>query len=94
MQPATPPETLYHATTREGATAVLALGLVPEAGAHVRLAVNPGVARQTGGTAVFTVYARTAHYEGQAFWQAEDGSWLTEAVDPGFLYLPPIRGAE
>lgn len=94
MQPATPPETLYHATTREGATAVLALGLVPEAGAHVRLAVNPGVARQSGGTAVFTVYARTAHDEGQAFWQAEDGSWLTEAVDPGFLYLPPIRGAE
>lgn len=93
-QPATPPETLYFAATREGATAILASGLVPEAGAQVRLAANPGLARQTGGTAVFTVYARTAHDEGQAFWQAGDGTWLTGPVDPEFMYLPPIRGAE
>ncbi|WP_319824778.1 RNA 2'-phosphotransferase [Thalassovita sp.] len=93
-QQAIPPDTLYFGTSVEAATLVLVQGLIPEDGRYVHLAPDPATARQHGGSKVFSVYARTAHDEGQAFWLSDNGVWLTGPVDPEFLYLPPIRGAE
>lgn len=98
MKPATPQDTLFHGTSATAATGILTEGLKPQSGAHVHLFDDISKAREIASAhdkpAVFTVFARAAHDEGQAFWQAENGDWLTEAVETDFLYLPPIRGTE
>ncbi len=98
QRPATPPETLYHGTSAEAVTSILIEGLSPMMREHVHLSAEPGHARQfatgPGKPAVFTVYARSAHDEGQTFWLSDNGVWLTGPVPPEYLYLPPTRGAE
>ncbi|NHX28341.1 hypothetical protein HA397_30865 [Escherichia coli] len=91
---ATPPDTLYHGADRDAATVILKEGLLPAPGQHVHLRADRVSARKAGTQVVFTVYAGVAHAEGQTFWRSDDGAWLTGAVDPEFLYLSPIRGAE
>lgn len=98
LKRATPPETLYHGTSAKTASSILVHGLSPMDRQHVHLSADPATAQTVGARhgkpVVFTVYARTAHDEGQPFWLSDNGVWLTQALDAEFLYLPPVRGAE
>lgn len=90
----TPPSTLYFACSAEEASQVLISGLAPD----TRVEPDPESARKhakgAGKVVVFTVYAEAAHSTGQQFRTGPNGLWLTPQVDPDFLYLPPVRGAE
>lgn len=98
LEARTPPDTLYHGTGEKAVSSILIEGLSPRARQHVHLSADPETARTVGARhgkpVVFTVYASAAHAQGQPFWIAENGVWLTEALETDFLYLTPVRGAE
>jgi len=91
LAPAIPPDILFHGTARENAAAILAEGLKPGRRRHVHLSPDVETARRVGmrhGTPViFHVDTARMHADGLAFWQADNGVWLTNTVAPSYLKL-------
>ncbi len=87
--PAAPPATLYHGTHPAAVEAILAGGLLPMSRRHVHLSADVPTARRVGARrgrpVVLAVAARDAHADGQDFYLADNGVWLTARVDPRFL---------
>lgn len=87
--PVAPPETLYHGTAERNLAAILAEGLKPGRRLHVHLSPDPETARRVGRRhgppAILIVAAGRAHADGQRFWRAENGVWLTDPLAPDYL---------
>ena len=85
----TPPDLLYHGTATRFLDAILAEGLTPQSRQHVHLSLDIETARTVGGRhgkpVVLTVDAATMQARGLAFFQADNGVWLTAAVPARFL---------
>ncbi|MCI2261485.1 RNA 2'-phosphotransferase [Xanthomonas indica] len=84
-----PPEFLYHGTATRFLDAILAEGLRAGQRHHVHLSQNIATATTVGqrhGTpVVLKVEALRMHQQGVAFFQADNGVWLTQAVPSSFL---------
>lgn len=89
--PQQPPEILFHGTAAHNRDIILAEGLKKGARHHVHLSNNIDTAIQVGGRhgrpVVFTVHAAAMHNDGFAFYQSENGVWLTGSVPPQYVSL-------
>jgi putative RNA 2'-phosphotransferase len=88
--PATdPPEQLFHGTGAGTVEAILRDGLRPGGRQYVHLSPNEATARAVGTRhgrpVVLTVDARAAADDGVVFRQANEDTWLTDALDPRYL---------
>ncbi len=86
-----PPEVLFHGTATRFLDAILAEGLKPGSRQHVHLSADEvtavAVGQRHGKPVVLKVAAGVMHRQGRAFYQAENGVWLTDAAPPEFLSL-------
>ncbi|WP_394686657.1 RNA 2'-phosphotransferase [uncultured Xanthomonas sp.] len=84
-----PPEFLYHGTATRFLDAILAEGLRAGQRHHVHLsqdiATATTVGQRHGKPVVLKVEALRMHQQGFAFFQADNGVWLTQAVPSSFL---------
>lgn len=83
-QPSVPPAMLYHGTKWHNLTPILRDGLSPMSRQHVHLHTDPDVVVRRG-AAVLAIAARTAHEQGQDFYDVGGGVWLTSTVPPQFI---------
>jgi putative RNA 2'-phosphotransferase len=84
-----PPAVLYHGTASRFLASILAEGLRPGQRHHVHLSENLATAtevgRRYGEPVILSVDADAMHAQGFAFFQADNGVWLTEKVPVAFL---------
>jgi len=95
LEPAMPPERLFHGTASRFLPAIRQQGLLAGRRRSVHLSqtetLAEAVGRRHGMPVVLTVRARALHAEGQSFFQSASGIWLTDRVPPGFLVFPAHR---
>ncbi len=84
-----PPTTLFHGTATRNIDSILAKGLVPGSRQQVHLSADEETATRVGmrhgKPVVLTVETGRMHADGFAFYQADNGVWLTDAVPPQYL---------
>ncbi|GAB3726347.1 RNA 2'-phosphotransferase [Hymenobacter agri] len=89
--PVTPPELLYHGTAIQHQESIVREGLRKMSRHHVHLSADLSTARTVGQRhgrlVLFEVAAGALHRAGHAFYQADNGVWLTDAVPPEYLQL-------
>ncbi len=89
LTPVTPPDILFHGTATRFADAIRAEGLKPQSRQQVHLSGDEETAvkvgQRHGKPIIFRVAAGRMQAEGFAFYQADNGVWLTDAVPPQFL---------
>ncbi|MBR8656490.1 RNA 2'-phosphotransferase [Achromobacter sp. Marseille-Q0513] len=88
-EPRQPPALLYHGTATRFLDSIMAEGLRPGQRHQVHLSENIATAMAVGqryGTPVILkVDALRMHQQGHAFFQADNGVWLTDKVPAEFL---------
>ena len=91
LPPSVPPATLFHGTARANIDSIMAEGLKPGRRRHVHLSSNEETAHRVGmrhgAPVIFRVDTARLHADGQIFWQADNGVWLTDHVAPVYLTL-------
>jgi putative RNA 2'-phosphotransferase len=91
LEPAVPPDLLYHGTGERTAEAIRREGLRKMRRHHVHLSPDVATAlmvgRRHGRPVVFEVRAAALHAVGSPFYRSENGVWLVDAVPPGYLRL-------
>ncbi|MFS2024170.1 RNA 2'-phosphotransferase [Massilia sp. GER05] len=89
LQPAQPPDVLYHGTASRFLKSILASGLRAGNRQHVHLSGDVGTARRVGARYGFPVILRvdTARLraDGAVFYRSDNGVWLTGPVAPRYL---------
>lgn len=79
-----PPAQLYHGTSEDNLPAILVEGLRPLSRQHVHLSTDRQTALKVGSRhgapVVLIVNAGEMHFAGHAFYQADNGVWLTDQV--------------
>lgn len=87
--PKAPPARLYHGTATRFLEAIRAQGLTPRSRHHVHLSPDrdtaAAVGTRHGKLVVLVVDAAAMQARGHAFYQADNGVWLTASVPPEFL---------
>lgn len=85
----TPPETLYHGTATRFLDSIRQQGLIAGSRHHVHLSQDvptaTAVGQRYGTPVILQVRALAMHEQGFAFYQAENGVWLTEQVPVQFI---------
>ncbi len=89
-EPKTPPEKLYHGTTRRFVQAIKEKGLLPQSRQYVHLSVDTETALQVGkrrdnAPVLLTVYALEAWTEGVAFYLGNDKVWLSDIIPNKYI---------
>jgi putative RNA 2'-phosphotransferase len=89
LEPAHPPDRLYHGTARANVESILATGLDPRGRHHVHLSPDLATAHRVGARrgvhVVLEIDAAGMAREGLTFWQSGNGVWLTDQVPPRFI---------
>ncbi|WP_443749172.1 RNA 2'-phosphotransferase [Asticcacaulis solisilvae] len=89
LKAVTPPDILFHGTATRFADAIRTEGLKPQARQQVHLSGDEETAlkvgQRHGKPIIFRVAAGRMQAEGFAFFQADNGVWLTDTVPPQFL---------
>lgn len=84
-----PPEVLYHGTATQALASIRREGLTRRSRRHVHLSADADTARRVGsrhGTPqVLRVRAAAMAAAGLAFYRADNGVWLTDAVPPAYI---------
>ena len=92
LEPAVPPERLFHGTADRSLDAIRREGLRPGSRTHVHLSPDEATARAVGvrhgRPVVLTVTAGDLHRAGHAFYRSANGVWLTDEVPPASLRFP------
>jgi putative RNA 2'-phosphotransferase len=95
LPPRRPPDMLFHGTVDRFLDAIQANGLLPMARDHVHLSADVQTARTVGGRrgrpVVLEVAAAEMAADGREFWLSTNGVWLTKAVPPRYLRMPPVK---
>ncbi len=97
--PVTPPEYLYHGTTREALDSIREQGLISQNRQFVHLSLDPDWAQSVGArhsknTVVLRVRALEAHLAGHAFHHPEPKHYLALSIPPAFIDFPEtLRGS-
>jgi putative RNA 2'-phosphotransferase len=93
--PRVPPEVLYHGTATRFLASIRAEGLRPGRRHHVHLSADIdtaiGVGRRHGQPAVLRIDALRLHRDGQPFFQADNGVWLSGPIAPRDLAEVELR---
>lgn len=91
LEPAMPPETLYHGTPERNLPEILRNGLLKMRRHHVHLSPDEATARAVGARrgrpVVLAVDARKMHRDGYAFYRSGNDVWLVENIQPCYLSL-------
>lgn len=94
-----PPVQLFHGTASRFVPAIQDQGLKPQNRQHVHLSADIATAlvvgRRHGSPIVLRVESAKMYELGQAFFQSQNGVWLTQAVPPQFIQpidLPKLLG--
>jgi len=86
LAPVTPPNVLFHGTATRFLDAIQREGLRPMKRDHVHLSADTETAskvgRRHGKIVILTIDTRGLHAEGQDFYQADNGVWLTGPIGP------------
>ena len=89
LVPIAPPDILFHGTATTSLEAILREGLRPQTRQKVHLSADTATAgkvgQRHGKPVILTVAAGRMQADGHAFWQADNGVWLTDAVPPPYL---------
>ena len=89
LAPIEPPVTLFHGTATRFLDAIFAEGLMPKSRQQVHLSVDAATAlrvgQRHGKPVILSVEALRMHQQGQAFYRADNGVWLTDQVPPAYL---------
>ena len=90
LEPAAPPQILYHGTAKRFLDDILAQGLKKMNRQHVHLSADPETATKVGsrhGKPVILALDTPAMLQaGHAFYMSENGVWLTNQVPPQYLF--------
>ncbi len=96
LAPITPPEVLYHGTSRRSLDAIFAAGLRPGRRRQVHLSPDRETAEQVGRRhgkpVVLRVAAAHMHRDGHAFYQSDNAVWLTDQVPAVYLSFDGTGG--
>ena len=88
LEPAVPPDVLFHGTNAAALPAIRERGLLPRGRHHVHLSPDQATARRVGGRrgapVVLTVDAAAMARDGHVFLVSSNGVWLTGAVPPAY----------
>ncbi len=89
LQPAVPPDTLYHGTGHQTAPLIAREGLQKMRRHHVHLSSDRETARAVGARhgrpVIFTINTSAMALAGHVFYRSDNGVWLTDAVPAEFL---------
>jgi len=86
LEEKTPPAVLYHGTAKHALRTIEDEGLKPMKRAHVHLSIDRKTAIKVGlrhgRPVILEIDAARLHQQGQKFYQADNGVWLTGAITP------------
>jgi putative RNA 2'-phosphotransferase len=89
LEPATPPDVLYHGTGAQYVSLIFRDGLKKMSRHHVHLSTDVETARKVGSRhgvpVVFTVDARQMAADGHVFYCSANGVWLVDSVPIAYL---------
>lgn len=89
LEPASPPDVLYHGTGHGAVEAIIRTGLCKMSRHHVHLSSDMATAQKVGARhgrpVVFTVDVTAMQEEGYTFYCSENGVWLVDRVPPEYL---------
>ncbi len=84
-----PPEYLYHGTSRDNLDSIFTDGLHAGRRRKVHLSTDPetavSVGTRQGKPVVLRIECGRMHHSGFAFWQADNGVWLTDQVPSKYI---------
>lgn len=88
-----PPELLYHGTATTSLNAIFQQGIQSRGRRQVHLSLDVETATKVGSRhgnpIVLQIRAREMHGAGHAFFQADNGVWLTDEVPVGWFEVAP-----
>jgi putative RNA 2'-phosphotransferase len=91
FEPTTPPDLLYHGTTRERAALIMQSGLRPQTRQHVHLSADLATATNVGSRHgkpfILTIDAKAMHNAKQPFYCSKNGVWLADFVPAEFISM-------
>ncbi|MCW5315117.1 RNA 2'-phosphotransferase [Nostoc sp. KVJ3] len=89
LEPAVPPDELYHGTGHKSVDSILETGLRKMSRHHVHLSKDIATAQTVGArhgkAVVFAVSATAMHQAGYIFYCSDNGVWLVDRVPPEYL---------
>lgn len=89
LEPAEPPEILYHGTVERVLSPILEQGLIKGRRHHVHLSKDVETARKVGARRgkpiILEVDAARMRRDGYTFFVSTNGVWLTDSVPPAYL---------
>ena len=92
LDPQTPPVFLYHGTVTTFIESIQAQGLISGARQYVHLSSDvetaAAVGSRRGKPIVLLIQAQKLAAQGQAFYQSQNGVWLTDQVPVEFIWFP------
>lgn len=97
LEPAVPPDVLYHGTGHGAVESILHAGLNKMSRHHVHLSRDietaKTVGKRHGNPVVFSVNAALMHETGYTFYCSDNGVWLVDRVPPEYLAIifPPLQ---
>lgn len=95
LQPAIPPDRLFHGTPSRFLTSILEKGLNKGKRHHVHLSQDIETARQVGqrrgSVVILHVDSAAMQAHGMVFYRSANGVWLCDFVPPEFLSTPSNR---
>ena len=98
LQPATPPDVLYHGTAERTVAAILAGGLARMSRHHVHLSLDVPTALKVGTRhgrpVILAVDAAAMVRDGHPFYRSDNGVWLVDAVPARYLRQVPRDAPE
>jgi putative RNA 2'-phosphotransferase len=94
LNPAEPPERLFHGTTTEALPLIKVEGLKKMGRHAVHLSPDDQTAKIVGGRrgapVVLVVRAKAMHDGGYTFYCSDNGVWLVDSVPADFIEFPSI----
>ncbi len=89
LEPAVPPDVLYHGTGHGAVESIMHQGLCKMLRHHVHLSKDIETARKVGARhgrpVVFAVDAAAMHKGGYTFYCSDNGVWLVDRIPPEYL---------
>jgi len=89
LEPAVPPDVLYHGTGHGAVESIMQCGLCKMSRHHVHLSEDIETARKVGTRhgrpVVFAVDAAAMYEAGYKFYRSDNGVWLVDRVPPEYL---------